>query len=128
MGALACGLAAMLLAGTPTQGKHLETVVQDDALMLARPPAQVQQTARTMAALGADRVRLTAGWSAIAPAPRAADRPGRPFDPRVGATYPPGAWDRLDTAVKAARDAGLKVMIDIGFWAPRWAVAKPSSN
>ena len=128
MGALACGLAAMLLAGTPTQGKHLETVVQDDALMLARPPAQVQQAARTMAALGADRVRLTAGWSAIAPAPRATDRPGRPFDPRDPATYPPGAWERLDTAVKAARHAGLTVMIDIGFWAPRWAVQRPSSN
>src|SRR3954447_5359230 len=117
MGALACGLAAMLLAGTPTQGKHLETVLQDDALLLARPPGQVRETARTIAALGADRVRLTAGWSAIAPAPHATQRPGRPFDPRIPSSYPPGAWDRLDTAVKAARDAGLKVMIDIGFWA-----------
>src|SRR5256885_16299354 len=75
MGALACGLAAMLLAGTPTQGKHLETVLQDDALLLARPPGQVRETARTIAALGADRVRLTAGWSAIAPAPHATQRP-----------------------------------------------------
>src|SRR4051794_37044808 len=128
MGALACGLAAMLLAGTPTQGKHLETVLQDDALLLARPPAQVRETARTIAGLGADRVRLTAGWSAIAPDPRAAQRPGAPFDPRDPATYPAGSWDRLDTAVRAARDAGLKVMIDIAFWAPRWAVARPSSN
>src|SRR3954453_5971500 len=128
MGALACGLAAMLLAGTPTQGKHLETVLQDDALLLARPPGQVRETARTIAALGADRVRLTAGWSAIAPAPHATQRPGRPFDPRIPSSYPPGAWDRVDTAVRAARDAGLKVMIDIGFWAPRWTVERPSSN
>jgi hypothetical protein len=128
MGALACGLAAMLLAGTPTQGKHLDTVVQDDALLLARPPAQVRQTARTIAELGADRVRLTASWSTIAPAPDARERPGRPFDPRSPSTYPPGAWDRLDTAVRAARDAGLRVMIDIGFWAPRWAVSRPSTN
>src|SRR3954453_8175672 len=128
MGALACGLAAILLAGTPTQGKALDTVIQDDAMLLARPPAEVRQTARTIADLGADRVRLTASWSQIAPAPHALERPGRPFDPRDPGTYPPGAWDRLDTAVRAARDAGLKVMIDIGFWAPRWAVQRPSSN
>src|SRR4051794_7645599 len=128
MGALACGLAAMLLAGTPTQGKHLETVLQDDALLLARPPAQVRETARTIAELGADRVRLTAGWSAIAPAPRSPQRPGAPFDPRDPSTYPAGSWERLDTAVRAAHDAGLRVMIDIAFWAPRWAVARPSTN
>src|SRR3954452_13649482 len=106
MGALACGLAAMLLAGRPAQGKHLETVLQDDALLLARPPAQVRQTARTIAELGADRVRLTANWSGIAPAPHATTRPAAPFEPRDPSTYPPGAWDRLDTAVRAARDAG----------------------
>src|SRR3954468_17538233 len=128
MGALACGLAAMLLAGTPTQGKHLETVLQDDALLLARPPAQVRETARTIAQLGADRVRLTASWSAIAPDPHARRRPGAPFLATDPSTYPAGSWDRLDTAVRAARDAGLRVMIDIGFWAPRWAVTRASSN
>src|SRR3954452_18757526 len=107
MGALACGLAAMLLAGRPAQGKHLETVLQDDALLLARPPAEVRQTARTIASLGADRVRLPALWSAIPPAPRSPQRPRRPFDPRDSSTYPPVAWDRLDAAVKAAHDAGL---------------------
>src|SRR3954453_9891300 len=92
MGALACGLAAMLLAGTPTGSKHLDTVVQDDALLLARPPAQVRQTARTIAELGADRVRLTASWSTIAPEPDELERPGRPFDPREASTYPAGSW------------------------------------
>ena len=128
MGALACSLAALLLAGTPTGGKRLDTVVQDDALMLARPAAVVRQTARYIAGLGADRLRLTASWSAIAPAARANVRPGRPFDPADPSTYPAGAWTRLDTAVQAARDAGLGVMMDLGFWAPRWAVARPSSN
>src|SRR3954452_16235088 len=128
MGALACGLAAMLLAGRPAQGKHLETVLQDDALLLARPPAQVRETARTIAELGADRVRLTAGWSAIAPAPRSPQRPGAPFDPRNPSTYPAGSWDRLDTAVRAARDAGLKVMIAAPSGAPRGAAARPSST
>ena len=86
----------------------------------------MRQTARTIAALGVDRVRLTAGWSAIAPSPRDRAKPG--FDATNPAAYPRGAWDRLDTAVDAARAAGLKVMLDIGFWAPRWAVRKPSPN
>ena len=126
MGMLACSLAALLLAGSGGSSRHLETVLQDDALLLDRPPVIVRQTARTIAALGVDRVRLTAGWSAIAPSPRDRAKPG--FDATNPAAYPRGAWDRLDTAVDAARAAGLKVMLDIGFWAPRWAVRKPSAN
>jgi hypothetical protein len=128
MGVLACSLATMLLAGSGGDGRSLETTLQDDALLLHRPPAQVRHHARTIAALGADRVRITAGWSTVAPAPQSAQKPGgrfRAFDP---STYPEGAWDRLDTAVRAARDAGLDVMLDLAFWAPRWAVARPASN
>src|SRR3954453_7324767 len=108
MGALACGLAAMLLAGTPTQGKHLETVLQDDAPLLARPPAPVRETARPIAGLGGDRVRLTAGWSAIAPDPRAAQRPGAPFDPRDPATYPAASWARRPPRGGPARHRGAR--------------------
>src|SRR3954464_8264302 len=116
MGVLACSLAALLLAGSGGPARHLETALQDDALLLDRPPVIVRQTARTIAALGVDRVRLTAGWSAIAPSPRARVCAG--FDGTNPAAYPRGAWDPLDSAVDAARAAGLKVMLDIGFWAP----------
>jgi len=123
---LACSLAALLLAGSGGSSRRLETALQDDALMLHRPPVIVRQTARTVAALGVDHVRLTAGWSTIAPNPRSRAKPG--FDATDPAAYPRGAWDRLDTAVHAARDAGLQVMLDVGFWAPRWAVRKPSAD
>jgi hypothetical protein len=128
MGVLACSLAALLLAGSGGPGRHLDTTIQDDAQLLARPAVIVRQTMRTIAAAGADRVRLTANWSAIAPQPRAAQRPGAPFDPRNPGSYPKGSWDRLDTAVSAARAAGLQAMIDIGFWTPRWAVLRASAN
>src|SRR3954452_3311114 len=126
MGVLACSLAALLLAGSGGSSRHLETALQDDALLLDRPAYVVRQTARTIAALGVDRVRLTANWSQIAPEPRSRARPV--FDATDPSAYPRGAWDRLDTAVRAVRDAGMQVMIDIGFWAPRWAVRKPSAN
>ncbi len=126
VGALACSLAALLLAGGG--GKAMETTLQDDALLLHRSPAQVRRTARRAAALGADRVRITAGWSALSPQPRARRLPGAPFDASDSATYPAGSWRALDTAVRAADDAGLKVQLDIGFWAPRWAVHRGSRN
>lgn len=104
----------------------METTLQDDAVFLHRPPAQVRAAARQVAALGADRLRLTAGWSAIAPWPRSRRMPGGRFVGSDPATYPRGSWNALDIAVRAARSAGLKVQLDIGFWAPRWAVRRAS--
>src|SRR5205823_8255800 len=50
------------------------------------------------------------------------DSPTRPdFDPTDPGAYPAGNWVNLDRAVRDASAAGLKVMIDIAFWAPRWA-------
>src|SRR6476620_4334442 len=65
VGALACGLIALVLAGSG--GRPMETTLQDDAIFLHRSPAVVRAAARTVAALGADRLRLTAGWRFIAP-------------------------------------------------------------
>jgi len=79
----------------------------------------------TIAALGADRVRLTASWSALTLGTRDTSKPGAPFDARDSRAYPHDGFARLDTAVRAAYDAGLQVQVDIGFWAPRWAVAAP---
>ncbi|HYF25767.1 MAG TPA: hypothetical protein VD931_08530 [Baekduia sp.] len=104
-------------AGAPARA--LETIVQDDALLLHRPAAEVRATAQRLRALGADRVRLTASWSSLAPA---ADGPTRPeFDARDPAAYEQPRWAGLDEAVRAATAAGLRVMVDVGFWAPRWA-------
>lgn len=128
MGLLACSLATLLLAGGGTAGKDMDVIVQDDAQFLHRPPAAVEASARRLAELGADRVRLTAGWSALAPRPRSRRVPPAPFDASDSRTYPRDAFRSLDTAVKAADRNGLKVMIDLAFWAPRWAVGAPSSN
>jgi hypothetical protein len=128
MGLLACSLVALLLAGSGGAVKDMDSVVQDDALFLHRSPAAVDASARRLAELGTDRLRLTAGWSALAPKPRSRRVPPAPFDASDSRTYPHDAFRTLDTAVKAASDHGLKVMIDLAFWAPRWAVGQPSPN
>jgi hypothetical protein len=99
-------------------GARFETVVQDDALLLHRP-AELGQTVRTLRALGVDRVRINATWSQIAREPQSPRRPD--FDARDPDDYSPRAWLNLDRAVKAVTEGGLRAMIDVGFYAPRWA-------
>lgn len=115
--------AALLVPAASAQAA-LETVVQDDAALIHRSPDQVRAAMQKLRSLGVDRVRLTANWSVLT---RAADSDVRPsgFDARDPAAYPQAVWQGLDESVRIARETGLKVMIDIGFWAPRWATTDP---
>jgi len=81
--------------------------VQDDALLLNRSPAQVQQYTGPIAQEGAGYVRLNASWSGLAPSPQSTRQPGAPFAASDSSTYPPDSFRRLDTAVNAAAAAGL---------------------
>jgi hypothetical protein len=124
-----CTLLALLLGGAPQPGpRTLPTTIQDDAVLLHGSDASVRQAINQIASLGAGYVRLTASWSAIAPAPDAQRMPGAPFDPSSSQTYPYLGFHDLDRAVADATRAGLKVMIDIAFWAPRWAVGRDAPN
>jgi Cellulase (glycosyl hydrolase family 5) len=101
------------------------TIVQDDALLLHRSDAETRATLRELRRIGVDWVRVTAGWSVIAPDPQSPRAPA--FDARDPDAYPDGAWGPLDRLVTMARDEGLRVLMDIAFWAPRWATGAPST-
>lgn len=120
--ALAVVAPASLAAGSRATevARGLETVVQDDGLLLHRPAEEVAAAATRMRELGVDRVRITASWSTLT---RAADAAARPagFDARDPAAYEQARWRRLDAAIRAIHAAGLRALVDIGFWAPRWA-------
>src|SRR5688572_32519427 len=102
--------------------RGLPVPIQGEAVMLHRPACQVQAAARQMARLGADRIRITAGWSVLAPDPTSRRMPD--FNPGNPDAYPQHQWSRIDHAVKASTRAGLDVQLDIAFWAPRWAVER----
>ena len=124
---LALTLAALaLLAGCGDSGEppraERPLIVQDDAELLYRDDARTAAAVASLKQAGVDWVRISAGWSFIAPTPTAPRRPA--FDAADPDAYPPGAWTPLDRAVRLARAAGLEVMIDIAFWAPRWAVTR----
>ncbi len=120
LGALAV---TALLPAAPARGAALETLVQDDATLLHRPAAAVTASMERLAALGVDRVRLTANWSVLT---RESDAEAPPvFDQADPAAYEQARWRGLDRAVVAARAAGLEVLLDLGFWAPHWATTDP---
>ncbi|MGH2837473.1 MAG: hypothetical protein ACRDJY_03890 [Thermoleophilaceae bacterium] len=124
MDPLTCSL-AMLVLGTLGGGpdaRPLPVTVQDDALMLHRSGAEVQATARRMANLGVERVRLTASWSTLAPSPNSKQMPD--FDAGSSDAYPREAFTRLDRAVKAVTNNDMTPQIDIAFFAPLWGVRR----
>ena len=105
----------------------METTLQDDAVFLHRTEAQVRHAARAIADLGADRLRVTAGWNALAPGRSSLTKPDD-FDAADSRTYPREPFEALDRAIVSARSAGLEVQVDLAFWAPRWAVRRPARS
>lgn len=109
-------LAAPVAAARPAP----QSVVQDDALFLHGTEEEIRDGLAKAREVGIERVRLTAGWSVIAPEPTQEAVPeGDLSDP---ASYPRDHWFNLDRAVRLTVEAGLHPMIDIAFWAPRWAI------
>ena len=126
MNAFACSLAltaGIAFSGPPPSTERVETIMQDDAALLYRPRAQVRRSLKRMARLGVDRVRITASWRQLAPHREWKIRPF--FDAVDSSQYDSRTLRKLDQAIKGARAEGMQVMLDLGFFAPRWAVTRP---
>jgi hypothetical protein len=125
---LAGGVADATVPALRARGP-MQTIMQDDATFLYGASDDAVATSMKRAKdLGVDRVRLTAGWSILAPEADDAQAPS--FEAANPDAYtrngwqrydPIGHWQALDRAVRLANEAGLQVMIDVGFWAPKWA-------
>jgi hypothetical protein len=115
-------LILLLVLPAPASAAGLETILQDDRVLLHQPREEVDRAMKEIKALGVDRVRLTANWSSLAPAPDQKVKPPG-IDLSEPGSYETARWQRLDDAVRLAVANGVKVSIDIGFWAPLWATA-----
>ena len=128
MNAFACSLAlsaGIAFTGPPAATERVETVLQDDAALLYRDPGRCGGRCggcRRWALTGCGSRPPGASWPRTAT--RAASRRSTPPTRRLR----PAALRRLDKAVDGARAEGMKVMIDLGFFAPRWAIARPGRN
>ena len=107
-------------AATASRGP-LESMFQDDQLLIDSSTATVTRTLSELQALGVDRLRLTILWSAIAPDP-ASPTPPAGFDASLPAAYPARAWAPYDRIVTLARARGIGVDFDLTAPGPRWAM------
>ena len=100
--------------------------MMDDQALLGASDAKVDSVLARMQAFGADRLRVSAFWSDIAPAPHSTKPPAR-FDP----SYPYAPEYRfgdLDRVVGLAAKHGMKVLISVSTPIPYWASRDPSKK
>ena len=112
-----------VLAALPTYAAARKTqlsVIQDDARVIAQGEATRNATLDEMRDLGADVVKITIPWRAIADG----GKPSNPEDPNA---YPASKWAPYDAAVQGAAARGLGVFLNIGGPAPDWAVKRQST-
>ncbi len=105
----------------PARGP-LESMFQDDQLLIDSPTATVTRTLDQLRALGVDRLRLTVLWASIAPDPFGT-RPPAGFDPVQPGAYPAQAWAPYDRVVELGRARGIGVDFDLTAPGPRWAMS-----
>jgi hypothetical protein len=127
------GLTAMLvwvgvwaLAGSALASARMETSFMDDNQLIYAKPDRVMQELNQIAGLGVDRVKVSVVWSLVAPNASSSRRPS--FDATDPAAYPPGAWDRYDRIVLAARQLGMSVYFQLDPPVPNWAIPSGQSS
>lgn len=121
--ALLVAAACLALPAPALAAPDAELSMMDDQLLLGASDGSVGATLDAFRKLGADRVRVSAFWSQIAPSPTRLRKPrgfdaADPFERRY-------RWADLDRVVGTAALLDLRVMISISTPAPYWATAAP---
>ncbi len=99
----------------------LESMFQDDQLLIDSPTATVARTLDLLRTMGVDRLRLTVLWASIAPDPLG-DHPPAAWKATDPAAYPAAAWAPYDRVLELARARGIGVDFDLTAPGPRWAM------
>jgi len=121
-------IAASALAGATAPAARAsttqESMFQDDPLLVYGSEATQKRTLDKLKRLGVDRIRVSVFWRIVAPAN---DKPTKPenFNASDPAGYPPGAWDRYDRLIVAAKNRGIAVNLNVTAPAPDWATGTP---
>jgi hypothetical protein len=115
-------LAALALAPPASASPSMLSVIQDDNQLIYGSGQQRESALASAVGVGADSVRVTVLWKAVAHTRR---RIRRANDP---AAYPPGQWDRYDDLVRSATSRGLRVYLNVTAPGPSWAHARTRSR
>lgn len=110
-------LCLAVLAALPTYASARRdqlSIIQDDAKVIASGNDVRNATLDEMRSLGADVVKISISWRAIA----GGGKPSNGADPNA---YPAARWEPYDAAVQGAVARGLGVFLNIDGPAPDWA-------
>jgi hypothetical protein len=123
--AVLVAVAALTVAAPPAPANTtMQSLMQDDDLVLYRGPDVQFSTLQRMDALGVDAVRINLIWrNVVGKGGRKAQK--HPTDPRA---YPAGNWDPYDGAVRTAAQLGMGVYITVTGPVPDYAEGKKPPN
>lgn len=99
---------------TAGANENLESVFQDDDLLLHQPPEKVDKAMAELKAIGVDRIRVSAIWAERAPL-------REPSDPTDPDSYNDARLHPLDTTIVSAARHGILVLLNVRGGAPEWA-------
>src|SRR5690349_1857315 len=110
-------LCVAAIAALPTYASartNQVSIIQDDAKVIASGDAVRSATLDEMRNLGADVLKISISWRALANA-------GKPSNPDDPGAYPAAKWAPYDAAIQGAVARGLTVFLNVGGPAPGWA-------
>lgn len=115
--AVAALVLVALPAGRAVASSQQLSIIEDETQVYFNPFGALAR-ARL---LGADAMRVSVHWNAIAPSPNARKAP-RQFNAGDPAAYPAAKWQLWDTIVMDAKQAGIRLDFDLMGGVPRWAL------
>jgi hypothetical protein len=118
---LATFAAALLLAAPARASINQLSMFMDDNRLLYRGPDVEHRTMAELASLGADAVRVSVPWRAIAPGHRSAHRPRSLTDETDPSEYPAAGFAALDRVVADAARLNIQVLFNVTGGGPMWA-------
>jgi hypothetical protein len=124
-------VAVVALAGSGSSGgasgRQMESIFQDDQMLLYEPTPTVARTLDLLHRMGVDRVRVTVLWAAVAPGAASTRRPAhfRATDPDA---YPAAGWAPYDRVVELAGARGIAVDFNVTAPGPLWAMVHPAPS
>lgn len=126
---LSAAAVASILVALPVSQARASTgqlsIIQDDPRLDRDPAATLDR----MRLLGAQALRVSVPWVAIAPNPNSKSAP-RGFNATNPAAYPAVKWRLWDAIVNDAHKDGIKLDFDLLGGGPRWALGpgRPAGN
>jgi hypothetical protein len=114
--------ALMLVAAAPSAhaATSMDSIFQDDGLLLESGPQSTADGLDEIRGLGATTIHVVVPWAQVAPGREDLARPAG-FAADDPAAYPDQGWEKFDRLVREASARGLKVFFTPSSPGPAWA-------